>query len=294
MARQHPPILPFLVAGAGVGLFSLMDATMKRASLDAGVYSALLLRNLMGSALMLAPWLMGERRLPRGPALKVHVQRSVVVACMAPLFFYAVVRLPLAESIALSFIAPLIALYLAAVLLGEVIRPSAIAASLLGVAGVLLIGYARFGQGHYSNQALLGVAAVLVSAVFYAINLVLQRRQALLAGPVEVALFQNLFTGLILLVAAPWLLTWPAPETLGHIALAAVLAVGALLLLSWAYARAEAQVLVPSEYTGFLWAALFGWLWFGERVTMEIVAGAALIVVGCLVAARQRTEQTSV
>ncbi|MGE3690587.1 MAG: DMT family transporter [Novosphingobium sp.] len=293
MARAHP-LLPYLVAAAGVGLFSLMDATMKRASLEAGVYSALLLRNFIGSGLMLPVWLAGERRLPRGAALKVHVQRSAVVACMAPLFFFAIVRLPLAESIALSFIAPLIALYLAAVLLGETIRPSAIAASLLGIAGVMAIGYARFGQGNYSPDAALGVAAVLVSAVFYAINLVLQRRQALLAKPVEVALFQNLFTGLILLFFAPWLFSWPALSTLGHIAISAALAVGALLLLSWAYARAEAQALVPTEYTGFLWAALFGWLWFGERVTPAIVAGALLIVAGCLIAARQRTEQTSV
>jgi S-adenosylmethionine uptake transporter len=286
-------ILPFLVAGAGVAVFSLMDATMKRASLDAGVYSALLLRNFIGSVLMLGPWLMGERRLPRGPALKVHIQRSAVVTCMAPLFFFGIVRLPLAESIALSFIAPLIALYLAAVLLGEVIKPTAIAAGLLGIAGVLVIGYGRFGQGHYAPDAPYGVAAVLVSALFYAVNLVLQRKQALLAGPVEVALFQNLFTGLILLVAAPWLLAWPSSSALGHIAVAAILAVGAILLLSWAYARAEAQALVPTEYTGFLWAALFGWLWFGERVTPAIIAGAALIVVGCLIATRQHTEQTA-
>jgi S-adenosylmethionine uptake transporter len=38
---------------------------------------------------------------------------------MAVLFFYGVVRTPLAEGIALSFIAPLIALYLAAIWLGE-------------------------------------------------------------------------------------------------------------------------------------------------------------------------------
>ena len=42
------------------------------------------------------------------------------------------------------------------------------------------------------------------SAVFYAVNLVLQRKQALLAGPVEIALFQNLFVALIFLIFSPW------------------------------------------------------------------------------------------
>jgi S-adenosylmethionine uptake transporter len=67
---------------------------------------------------------------------------------------------------------------------------------------------------------------------------------------------------------------------------AAVLAIISLLLLSWAYARAEAQVLIPVEYTGFVWAALFGWMFFAEPVTIWTVTGTALIVAGSLVAAR--------
>ena len=47
---------------------------------------------------------------------------------MAACFFWGVVRTPLAEGIALSFIAPLVALYLAAVQLGEKIRREAILA----------------------------------------------------------------------------------------------------------------------------------------------------------------------
>ena len=65
------------------------------------------------------------------------------------------------------------------------------------------------------------------------------------------------------------------------------------MLLGWAYARAEAQVLVPIEYSGFIWAALFGWLYFGERVTAPTVAGTVLIVAGCWMATRRRPEQTA-
>jgi S-adenosylmethionine uptake transporter len=69
------------------------------------------------------------------------------------------------------------------------------------------------------------------------------------------------------------------------------------MLLSWAYGRAEAQVLLPIEYTAFVWAALFGWLFFAEAVTLETMAGVALIVIGCWIAARRsvpsHTEQTT-
>ncbi len=159
---------------------------------------------------------------------------------------------------------------------------------------MLVIGAGRFGEGELTRASSLGIASVLTSAVFYALNLVLQRKQALLAGPVEIAMFQNLFVALIFTLPAPLLFTMPDFAGLKLIALGAVLALVALLLLSWGYARAEAQVLVPIEYTGFLWAALFGWLFFGETVSLATVAGAALIVVGCLIAARGHTEQTAV
>jgi S-adenosylmethionine uptake transporter len=59
------------------------------------------------------------------------------------------------------------------------------------------------------------------------------------------------------------------------------------MLLNWGYARAEAQALVPLEYTGFGWAALAGWLRFGEPVTATTLAGTALIVLGCWIATRR-------
>ncbi len=292
MARAQT-ILPILTVTAGICTFSMMDAVMKSASIQAGVYNALLLRCLAAIVLMLPVWLLGGGAVPRGAVLRVHALRSAVVAVMAPLFFWGLVRMPIAEAIALSFIAPLIALYLAAVLLGEQIQPRAILASLLGLAGVLVIGAGRFGEGAMTRDAALGIAAVLASAVFYAWNLVLQRQQAQLSNPVEVALFQNLFVSMIFLTAAPWLAEWPSTPALGTIGIAALLAVVSLMLLSWGYARAEAQVLLPIEYTGFIWAALFGWLLFGEAVTWTTVAGVVLIVIGCWIAARAPTEMTA-
>ena len=290
----HPrALLPFLSVFVGIGAFSTMDAAMKSAALAVGVYNALLFRNALGATLMLPVWLLASRRLPSRAALRVHAWRAVVVAAMALLFFYGLVRIPLAEAIAISFIAPLIALYFAAILLGETVQPGAILASLLGLAGVLVIGAARASSGTLDGDALAGIGAILVSAVLYAYNLVLQRRQALLAGPVEIALFQNLLVGMVLALAAPWLAQWPHEAALRDIALGAVLATIALLFLSWGYARAEAQALVPIEYNGFLWAALFGWLWFGETVGPATVAGALLIVIGCWIAARKPTELTA-
>ena len=148
--------------------------------------------------------------------------------------------------------------------------------------------------GEVSDDTGWGIAAVLASSLLYAWNLVLQRQQALLAKPAEVAAFQNAIVGSVLALGSPWLLEIPDRNALAWIAAAAVLAVAASMILAWGYARAEAQVLVPLEYSGFLWAGLFGWLLFREPVTLPTLAGAALIVLGCWIAApRKRPEQSS-
>ena len=54
--------------------------------------------------------------------------------------------------------------------------------------------------------------------------------------------------------------------------------------------RAEASYLAATEYTAFLWAALFGWLFFSEPLSAFTLAGALLIVAGCLFAARRPRE----
>jgi S-adenosylmethionine uptake transporter len=285
-------LLPFLSAIAGVAIFSVMDALMKRASIAADVYNALLFRSLIGAALMLPLWLLTGGRWPEASTLRLHALRSTVVAGMAGLFFWGLVRIPLAEGIALSFIAPLISLFLAGWLLRERIERRAIMASLLGFAGVIVIGAARMG-GARDDAAAWGVAAVLGSAVLYAWNLILQRQQAQRASPQEVAMFQNLCVGGLLVLGAPWLAALPAPPVMLDIAGAAVLAAVALMLLSWAYARAQAQALVATEYTAFIWATIMGWLWFNEGVTWPTIAGVALIVAACWIAARKRTEVTA-
>lgn len=279
--------IPFAVCCAGVALFSVMDAAMKGLSLSIGVYNALLWRavvgTLLGSVLMLAL----RQRWPTATVLRLHLLRGTVVAFMAFAFFWALVRLPLAEAIALSFIAPLIALYLAALLLKEKVGRAAIFASLLGLVGVAIILSGRM-RGTYDADALAGAGAVLVSAILFAWNLILQRQQAQLASPVEVAFFQHLVMLGVFALAAPFLAVLPPPATLPLVALAATLAFTSLAALAWAYARAEAQRLIPVEYSAFVWAAIIGWLVFGEALAVTTVAGAGLIVTACLIAARAK------
>jgi S-adenosylmethionine uptake transporter len=222
--------------------------------------------------------------------MRLHVVRGFISAAMAVAFFWGLARLPLAEAVALSFIAPIIALLLAGLLLGESIRRTAILASILGFSGVLVI---LSGQYHAGHRDYSGAAAVLCSALLYSYNIVLMRQQALVAGPVEVTFFQNVMVSLFLIPFAPWFGALPPAVQTPKIAAAALLASCSLLLLAWAYRRAQAQQLAPVEYSALVWAALFGHLFFGEGIPPSTFGGAAMIVTGCIIAARSERQPAS-
>ena len=275
-------------AGAGIATYSAMDVVMKGLALELGAYNAMLWRSIISILLAGILFLWQRPAWPTRRVARLHVWRGFIISIMAFIFFWGLKYLPVAEAIGLTFIAPLIALYLARVILKEEIGKQAIAASLSGLVGASVIIIGRLG-GNYDEDTGRGIAAILISAVLYAYNLILQRQQALIAGPVEIAFFQNATVIILFSCLAPFLAVVPTLNLVPAIAAAAILGLVSLLMMSWAYARASASNLIPVEYTAFIWAALFGWLAFGETVTVATISGTVLIVIGCFVAIRNQS-----
>jgi S-adenosylmethionine uptake transporter len=279
-------LFPFAIALLGVAFLSVMDALMKAAATAHGAYTATLLRALFGAALIAPFWLAKGWHWPQTPVLKLHLERGTVSAFMALSFFYAITKIPLAEAIAISFVAPLIALYFARIFLGETIQPRAIWASILGLAGALIIVGGQFTRSELSRDFILGLCALGFSALLYAYNFTVIRKQSQRAGPIEIATFHTGVSGFVLLFAAPIYGTVLPVDALGLVFGAAIFTVAGSMAIAWAYARAEAQALVPAEYSSFLWASLLGWTMFDESVTAPTLAGTAIIVAACWIAAR--------
>lgn len=277
----------FAVAVVGIATYAAMDVTMKGLSISLGAYNAMLWRSMLTAFLAAALYFWQRPRWPDNSVIKLHVWRGIIISIMAFLFFWGLKYLPVAEAIGLSFIAPLIALYLAVVILREHISGRSVAASIIGLVGAIIIVTGRL-SGEYDEETGYGIAAILLSAVLYAYNLILQRQQALLAEPIEIAFFHNCTVIFLFGCLSPFLAVVPSTEFAPQIALAAILGLISLLMMSWAYARAPANTLIPVEYTAFIWAAILGWLVFGETVTITTVIGTLLIVSGCLVAAIQK------
>ena len=284
--ENGPLLLPAGSVLFGLLTFAMMDVVMKSLSIELGAYNAILWRVLVALGIVSVVFFARRPKMPSRAARKVHLQRGIIIVFMSYLFFWGLARVPLAEAIALSFIAPIIALYLAAVFLGETIHRNAIFASALGFVGVLVIAWGR-ASGEFEKEALLGIGAILVSAVLYAGNLVIQRQQALLAGPIEISFAQNLIVGASFLLLAPFFAVVPDQQYLPYIGTAAILSVISAVFIAWGYARAEAQNLINLEYSAFIWAAIFGWLVFREPITWTTVSGTILIVAGCYLATRR-------
>lgn len=285
------PVSPLLVFGAavlGIAIFSSMDAVMKVLVLQLGAFTTLFWRTLAGIVFTGAVYFPTRKSWPSRATMRVHLIRGGVSSVMAVTFFWGLAKVPMAQALALAFIAPLLALFGAAFLLKEHIPPRAIVASLIafGGVGVILLGQAAAAPSH---EIFVGTIAILISAVCYAYNIILMRQQSLLAGPSEVAFFQSLIVGVIFACFAPFFAGVPDLRHVPLILLAAALAVVSLMILAWAYARGEANYLAPTEYTGFVWASLWGWVVFREPIASYTLVGAALIITGCLIAARKRT-----
>jgi S-adenosylmethionine uptake transporter len=288
MSAPHSPVPAYAAAIAGIALFSIMDMVMKSLTLALGTYSTLLWRSLIGIVLAALPYLLTRKSWPGRTATRLHLLRGLMMVPMAVLFFWGLARVPMAQAVALTFIAPLIALVLAAAILKEPIGARTAGGSIAAFVGVVIIFIGQ-AQADLGPVALMGSFAILGSALIYAFNIIVMRRQAQNAGSAEIAFFQNLVFGTVLVLSLP-VMGVPAMPT-GHwweLVLAAVLATGSLMLLGWGYARAGAAYLSTTEYSAFLWAMLLGWWAFGETVSPFTLFGAALIVAGCLVAARTR------
>jgi S-adenosylmethionine uptake transporter len=280
------PVQAFIAALAAVAVLSIMDAVMKHLVLVIGIVAVSIWRSATNLAVSTFLYLPRRRGWPSSSTLKIHVSRGIIVTVMAFLFFWGIGRIPLAQAIALTFIAPLIAMILASAFLHERIGRRSIAGALLAFGGVLVIVFGQ-ASAKLGPDVLLGTIAILGSAIAYAVNIVMMRQQALAAEPLEINFFQCVTVMVLWLFVLPVVgpPVWPGGQWL-WIGIASLLSTAGTLLFAWGYARGPASYLAVTEYSGFLWASALGWIVFHEPVSLYTLAGAVLIVGGCLLAAR--------
>jgi drug/metabolite transporter (DMT)-like permease len=207
--------------------------------------------------------------------------------------FYAFSVLPLAQTYAILFAAPLLITLLSIPVLQERVgwrRLLAVFIGLLGVVIVLQPGTTDLNLGH---------AAALLCAIFSALAAVIVRKIGRDERSVVLILYPLLANFLVMALLMPGTYQPMPLSHLGAMAAISVLGFSAGLFLIAAYRNAEAATVAPMQYSQIIWAALLGLIFFDETIGWATLIGAGVIIAsGVYIVAREnsggRSENTPV
>ncbi|WP_394654148.1 DMT family transporter [uncultured Sphingomonas sp.] len=260
---------------ASVVAFATMGALIKLAETRGAGLVELLFFRQAGSIPVVVAWVALGPGLAslRTNRLSAHAVRCAVGLSSMTFMFSTLLLLPLAEATTLQFTVPIFATILGAMFLREktgIHRWSAVA---LGFIGVLVV--AQPGSGHIPWQ---GAATGLLAASLSATVSILIRRMGASEPPATIVFYFSVLSMVPLLPAFLWTLgthdagTWAMLVCIGLVG-----AIGQLTMTT-AITLAPVSVVVPMDYSGLIWATLYGWALFGVLPDAWTWIGAPLIV----------------
>jgi drug/metabolite transporter (DMT)-like permease len=272
MPAVSAPVRATLMMLGAVGISGLQNCLMRLLA-DHGVhtFTIVLARNVFG---LLSVWVImvaAGQGLPR-----TRYWPRIALACVVHVgsmlaFMAGLTHLPLNESAALSFAAPLFVTMGAALFLGEDVRArrwSAIGAGFVGILVILRPGVVPVG---------FGAVMILLSCVLGASVTLSFKRFTGTEQPLTLLFYQSLFASLLSLpLAAP---VWTPPAAFDLLLLVAI---GVIGTLGWlAFLRScqlvDASAIMPIEFVKLPSVAFFAFLMFGERPDEWTWVGAGII-----------------
>ncbi|MEM1314063.1 MAG: DMT family transporter [Pseudomonadota bacterium] len=203
----------------------------------------------------------------------LQISRGMLAVLSATCFIFAVKFVPLADAVAVSFVAPFMVTAMGALILGERVGVRRWSAVLVGFVGTLIVIRPGMGVMHPT------VMLVVVAATAFAARQVLSRRLA--AGDRTITTVAYTAFASVLALSLPLPFVWTTPEAGMQWALllgmAATAALGELFVIK-SLEIAQAAVLAPVHYSLIIWGTLWGWLVFDQLPDRWTWIGATIIV----------------
>lgn len=273
---------------AAVMMFAIMDSILKYLTRFYPVMTVVWARYVFHTLLVvvvLAPRL--GLALVRTARPGAQIVRGLLLAGATLLFVSALKYMPLAETSAISFLAPLLVTMMAVVVLKEKVELARWVAVVSGFIGVLII--IRPGTGIFTWASLLPLG----TAICFASYQILTRRLAGLESPYTSIFYPGLVGMVLFSFSLPY--TWSPPQSTGHMALfvaAGILAGMSHLTLIKAYEFAPASRLAPFSYTQLIWATVAGYVAFGDFPDhWSLIGIAVLMASGIYIATHQHLSE---
>jgi drug/metabolite transporter (DMT)-like permease len=222
---------------------------------------------------------------------KDHVIRGMFSVVGTFCTFGALARIPIADYTAIAFIAPLITVVFAALILKEHVHVYRWSAVGVGFTGVILMLTPYLGShAELSTAMLIGVGFAITNA-FTAGGATIQiRRLTTTESTSAIVIFMTLMVMIVSLVSVPF--GWLMPASWGDLAVLIGIGIsGGLgqIFFTDSYRHAPASFLAPFDYSAMLWAFALGYWLFGEVPTIYVTIGAVIVAgAGIFVILRER------
>lgn len=268
-----PTSAAFLLMGLGFFGYSVSDALAKLLTEDFHVVQIAWTRQLGLLAVAFMFFLRSGPAILRSRRLGLQISRGLVAGVSPLAIITAFSFVPIADAVAVTFIAPFIVTILSALILHESVGPRRWSAIAIGFVGMLVV--IRPGAGVFHPAMFL----VVLAASAFATRQILSRELARSDATATTVAYTAL--GSLAMFTLPLPFFWQTPREAVHVGLFIALAVSAgvgELLVIRALEMASAVVLAPLHYTMILWATMFGWLVFDQLPDSWTLFGATVIV----------------
>ncbi|MBT8424557.1 MAG: DMT family transporter [Silicimonas sp.] len=256
----------------GMFLFSAVDTGAKFLTDSLHPFQIVWTRQLgllAGAAVLIA---MQGRAILATQHPRLQVLRGAIAAGSAAFFIFAVSYVPLADAVAITFVAPFIVTLLGALILREPVGFRRWAAVVLGFMGTLIV--LRPGLGVIHPAALL----LILAATLFAVRQIISRALSDTDRTGTTVVYTALVGSAILTVPLPFVWQTPTQSEIIILAGIAVLAGMGEVLVIKALEVALAVVIAPVQYSLMIWGTFYGWLIFGELPDGWTWLGASIIV----------------
>lgn len=285
------PALGVALKVMAIMLFVCMSAIIKATADDVPPGQAVFFRSFFAIPVILI-WLVQRGQLSVGLKAKNpmgHVWRGLFGTTAMGLTFAGLGLLPLPEVTAIGFATPIFTVLLAAVMLGERIRFFRVSAVLIGLVGVIIILWPRFGGAQMDNAATLGAMLILGATMLRALVQVHLRQLVQNEHTAAIVFYFSATASALALLTAPFGWVMPDGQTLGLLVTAGLIGGVAQILVTSSYRFGSVSMLAPYDYTSMLFAIILGYFLFDELPTSLMLAGSGLVIAaGVLVIWRER------
>ena len=264
-------------------MFGTMAAVIRLASDQLHPFEIAFFRNLFGFVFALPLLFRHGPGLLRTDKLPLYVLRCAIGIVSMLAGFWAIVNLPLAQAISLSYSTPLFVTIGAVLVLGEVVRARRWTAVLVGFLGVLVI--VRPGADGFSGGSLIALLAAAMSASVAISIKFLSRTEK----PDAIVLYTTLLWIPMSLLPALFVWEWPRGIIWVWIVLAGLFGTAGHMLWTRALKLADASLLTPISFVQVAIVAVYGYALFGEVLDRWTVIGVGIIFASNLYIARRET-----